>query len=96
MTYYAIRQMSTGYFMPQSKRRKGFTWDEPVKDCIPRLFKRACDARNALNHWLDGKSELTYTVSNWTGPGEYSLTTKGNRYHLRDDMEVVRVAVEIM
>ena len=57
MIYYAIRQMSTGYFMPQSKRRKGFTWDEPVKDCVPRLFKRVCDAKRALNCWLDGGTE---------------------------------------
>jgi hypothetical protein len=58
MIAYAIRQISTGFYLPQKKRKRGFTNDEPV-DCnigkiLPRLFSKIGPAKVALFYWLQG------------------------------------------
>lgn len=59
MMYYAIRQISTGHYMPNwgSRRgRGGFTADKPTdpKICPPRLFYHKHNASKALKAWLKG------------------------------------------
>lgn len=93
---FAIRQKSTKYFLPNSGKRKGFTWDEPEKDCIPRLFKRRCDASSALNKWLKGRQMYMYTHVGATGnqPGDWCIdVVQPVKPRNRDDMEVIQVAI---
>lgn len=53
MKFYAIRQKSTGLFMPAGRSR-GFTHDEPTARVPPRLFMMKQHAQSALNCWLMG------------------------------------------
>lgn len=58
MRLYAIRQISTGFFLPQKeygKMNKAFTWDEPKEGCVPRLFQTKIGAERALGFWLRGR-----------------------------------------
>ena len=55
MTYYAIRQISTGWFLPTTRFNRGFTHTKPTEDCIPRLFDNKRGAVMALEWWLDGR-----------------------------------------
>ena len=85
MLFYAIKQTSTGYYMPYRKYSKGFTADEPKKDCIPRLFSRRRDAIAALKCWLQGKWEMKY----YYGPDDWGLDIKKQPNRNVEDMEVV-------
>jgi hypothetical protein len=64
MQHFAIRQKSTGKFLPASKRRAGFTNDVPCDgaDTPPRLFGKSAGAKNALRWWLTGP---------WRGSWDY-------------------------
>jgi hypothetical protein len=53
MTYYVIKQISTGKYLPL--RKKSQTHSNMTDKGPPRLFKRKGDARQALNYWLKGK-----------------------------------------
>jgi len=55
--FYAIRQKSTGYFLPHHFRELSgaYTKDKPLPNCMPRPFKTAAAARIALTAWLKGK-----------------------------------------
>lgn len=56
--FYAIREKTTGYFLPQSNRTtsKGFTNSEPcdTSELPPRLFTKEAAAKCALTWWLRG------------------------------------------
>lgn len=56
MSWFAIKQISTGLFIPQFPKNssKGGTWLEPTADRPPRLFRRQQDAKVALANWLRG------------------------------------------
>lgn len=58
--FYAI-QRDDGAFLPQMKRRKGFTSTEPVdmEERPPRLFMREQDAKTALTWWLRGATHVS-------------------------------------
>lgn len=53
ISVWAIRQKSTSYFLPARKGR-GFSFDEPTKECFPRLFPSRLSAIRALSAWLRG------------------------------------------
>jgi len=55
---WAIRQQSTGYYMPSAKGRHGTggTELEPGPTKTPRLFDTERAAKIALNYWLQGKA----------------------------------------
>jgi hypothetical protein len=56
--YFAIRRRSDGAFLPQSSRRRhGFTSDEPTLDRPPRLFTTRHAADVALTWWKRGVDE---------------------------------------
>lgn len=95
MVFYAIRQKSTGSFLPQRKSRKGFTHTEPSSGDIPRLFKRPSDAQNALNYWLAGKMQWQKVEDTWMGPGEWSVETFPQPRRDKADMEVVQVCMDL-
>lgn len=89
--YYAIRQKSTGFYMP-SGRRRGFTRDNPVdvKVTPPRLFRRKQDAVSALQWWLEG---ITTVYRSFDGDEDWNTKKEDNRN--ADDMEIVIVELRI-
>ena len=90
--YFAIRQKSTGHFLPQARkaRRGGFTHDTPVSqaDQPPRLFKQKQHADSALRWWLKGETVETWSDATPDGADPELITTpKADR--IAADMEVV-------
>lgn len=86
---FAIRQKSTGWWLPPYPGRAGGTHVEPSAQSTPRLFRRRQDARAALMWWLEGKVTASYDAY-----GEFNdLHTKAVCGRSADDMEVVEVKV---
>jgi len=86
---YAIRHKPTGHFLPQSKRRRGFTNDEPCPYPLPRLFVREQDAKVALTWWLRGITEAE-GHGPFDGPDfDDGLTTTPVPGRKAEDMEIV-------
>lgn len=96
MYLYAIRQISTGYFLPYRKSSKGFTSDEPVKDCMPRFFKKKQHAVVALKCWLQGKWEYSSYSNHWDGLGEIELVINKAPYRKTEDMEIVTITYVVV
>ncbi len=99
---YAIKQKSTGNFLPQSDRtvREGFTKMEPAFPLRipPRLFTTERAAKCALTWWLKGEVGLhTETDEDWLGH-PYTIATGPGKAHPvegrdADDMEVVPLSI---
>lgn len=75
-TVYAIRQKSTGYFLPMRfGTGRGYSFDVPTLDCIPRIFKSKRSAQVALNCWLQGEWKNEWHSKGYYGgfepPDEY-------------------------
>ena len=99
--YYAIRQRSTGWFMPEYGSRKGlggYTNNKPAPPSIrpPRLFLRERDAAVALKHWLAGVTTRHFSRRNafesFEDDVEY-LDTKPVAGRDAADMEIVEVQI---
>jgi len=96
MIYFAIRQISTGYFMPNYGSRKGrggWTNDEPQPlDIPPRLFLKRHTAQAALREWLKGVTYRVFTRSgSWEGDDDEKLISKPRASRVAGDMEIVAV-----
>lgn len=99
--YYAIRQVSTGWFMPEYGTRKGlggYTNDKPAPPSIrpPRLFLRKRDAAVALRHWLRGVTSVRVVRSGgptWGDEDTELLATKPVAGRDAVDMEIVAVQI---
>lgn len=99
ITYYAIQHKPTGFYLPASRRRKGFTHDEPVDAEItpPRLFLKKRSADIALRWWLKGKGESRWSTV--AGYGDYEpkeiqhVDTKKVESRKPEDMEVVAIYI---
>ena len=91
MILYAIRDTNTGWYMPASKRRVGFTSDEPIKDCIPRLFKRKSDAQCALNHWKRGITTTDSYFASHIGPLDCNINTTKQPHRSTMNMEIITI-----
>lgn len=84
---FAIRQISTGYFLPALARSGDRPSNyEPTANCIPRFFHTRKSATSALTQWLQGVWE-----NGWDMDGFGSL--EPNPVYTRDksDMEVVEI-----
>jgi hypothetical protein len=84
MTVWAIRQKSTGGYLPQ-----GGTWhtkDEPTARGVPRLFRERRFAVLALQWWLAGIAYTRHYRDDWGG-GDLVVEHQWNRQ--ADDMEIV-------
>jgi len=100
---YAIRQKSTGNFLPQAHkaRKGGFTHDEPVlaSDKLPRLFSLPRHAKQAMNWWLAGVTSAYHyqTGSPWDIPDwEEGIKTVPVQERKADDMEIVTVRLTVI
>ena len=96
MTYYAIRQKSTGHFLPQDGRGRGFTFTEP-NACLagpPRLFAKRASAGAALRCWLQGHWELRVA---YRGEDVYhDIEKKPRASRQPEDFEVVEVKLRVV
>ena len=97
MRFYAIRQKSTGLFLPASL--KAFTHDEPTDGKPPRLFNTAKGAKNALHWWLKGRITVDRGGGYSHATGDYDDWDKWNAEAVperrADDMEVVTVSLRV-
>ena len=67
--YYAVHKKTTGEFLPQLSRKRGYTHAEPtgLQLAIPRLHMSKSNARRALQAWVAGK---WYDICNINCDGE--------------------------
>jgi hypothetical protein len=92
---FAIRQKSTGYFLPiRWKSSRGYTHDEP-EPSFPRLLPSLLSAKRALAAWLRGEwSEDTY-IGDWGAEESYGPSPSPKPERDRNDMEIVRLSFRI-
>ena len=88
MQLWAIRQISTGFYLPYRKNGKGFTADHPSNIAIPRLFNKKSAATNALRWWLRGIWSAKY----FNGDRDIEVIYAPERK--ADDMEVVEMTLK--
>lgn len=90
--FIAIRQKSTGFFLP-ARSSYGFTHDEPVPpdESPPRLFRERRAASNALTAWLCGKWTTRPTPTD--GASIIDFTPQYERDH--KDMELVTIYLTV-
>jgi hypothetical protein len=98
MSWFAIKQKSTGFFIPQfgKNQSKGGTWLEPTDKQPPRLFRRRQDAKSALDHWLKGRLRRVYHVPegpNFIDEGDYSDEYIPQAHRFPEDMAIVEVTI---
>lgn len=95
LTLYAIKEISTGKFMPAGRGR-GFTHDEPKPAgarVAPRLFVTKRAAACALTWWLKGTCNAWYSDGYPVGPDD-SIPQPHTRK--AKDMKVVPVTLREM
>ncbi len=87
---FAIRQISTGYWLPPKPGRAGGTWVEPAADSLPRLFRTKAQASSCLHWWLGGQVRMIHNM--WDeNLGELAVTRVPSRNAAA--MEVIEVIV---
>jgi hypothetical protein len=90
---WAIRQKSTGYFMPASSKKRGYSRDEPTPDCVPRLFLKYTAARAALRMWLMGTWSTEFHADAFGEAERYYVDATPVEGRNADDMEVVKLLI---
>ena len=92
LTVFAIKQKSTGYYLPAGKKGKGGSWAEPEKGAAPKLFKQIGRANGFLTIWLKGGVKVSQYQ---TGDGDYDIGMSyvPQPHRNADDMEVVALAL---
>lgn len=91
---FAIRQLSTGYFMPAhfGTRSHRYSSDNPTPGCIPRIFPSRASAQVALSDWLRGEWKLE--VSRYGRDDcEQDLVVIPVEGRNKEDMEVVPLLI---
>lgn len=96
MTVYAIQHIPTkGYLPMRFGKSRGFSFDEPATNCVPRVFPTAHAAGCALRAWLKGKWEPEYETNDWDYRrdkiGASPVAVAGRK---AEDMSVVAMTLE--
>lgn len=88
---WAIRQKSTGKFLPARKNGRGYSFDEPSFE-FPRLFKSELSARRALSAWLRGIWDDAICDHDEWSHTDYKVGAQPRKVEGRDasDMEIVK------
>lgn len=88
MKTYAVRQISTGLFIPRLKpgKRRGGSHLEPSNIREPRLFHNKISARAFISNWCQGVFKLSYPNSL---DGECDITIIKQPHRIKEDMEIV-------
>lgn len=98
---YAIRQKSTGFYFPIHWNSSGYySYDEPVDNCFPRLFKSKISAQNAINSWCKGIwSKQTIQVDSYESfYPTYEETEPYPEYvegRNKEDLEIVSMEIDL-
>ena len=93
---YAIRQKSTGHYLPYYRRYRSPTHTEPSGTECPRTFSTLTAARNALNWWLEGKLTTRWMTNDDFGMGDDGLHLEPKPHRKKEDMEVVEVDLRVL
>jgi len=97
ITLYAIRQKSTGFYLPYpaGSSGRGGTHVEPVSplQSNPRLFTLERAAKSSLTYWLGGKISVHH--SDYGGEYDETWSTKFVASRRADDMEVIPVELKL-
>lgn len=97
-TAYAIRQKSTGHFLPMRwHNRRGYSHDKPTEGAFPRLFLKRSAAHLARVAWLKGEWQCEVEHDDWGG-GPYTVGAYPVHDPSRkaDDMEIVRLEINVV
>jgi hypothetical protein len=90
MKVYAVRQKSTGLFIPrlETGKRRGGSHLEPSNEREPRVFHNRLAARTFLSNWLKGiyRHEVYMTMD---GPEDDGNTIVPQPHRKKEDMEIV-------
>ena len=94
MRVYAVRQKSTGWFIPILKRgyKQGGSHSEPSSDKPPRFFPSRHSARSFLGNWLQGIHENDFSVD-YEGNEDYSVKVIKQEHRKKEDMEIVEFSL---
>lgn len=92
MKYYAIREKSTGFFLPQKIKGscRGYTFEVPKAKCVPRLFMSRLGACAALRAWVQGEWYRKFSTS-WEGETDEGIEVKPVLNRRVEDMEVIEI-----
>ena len=91
MKVYAVRQKSTGLFIPrlETGKRRGGSFLEPSNEREPRFFHNRAAAQAFLSNWLQGIFK-THRTTDWeTGDTEPELEIVPQLHRKKEDMEIV-------
>lgn len=97
--YWAVRQISTGYFLPEIGGR-GYTFTKPLPAhaCVPRLHFHAGSARRAMHAYCKGPHVRVHATGSYHDgiePEDYvDINTKKARD--KNDFEVVAVHLGVI
>ena len=86
--FYIIRRKSDSWFLPETYRC--YSYNEPVKYGVPRLFTSKKSAECSLTQWLRGIHETEWTPDE--GRVLCGVTPVESRK--REDMEIVPVELK--
>lgn len=100
-TRWALRQKSTGFYIPAPTRgtgvRAGISEFEPTGDGKPALYGSQASAKLALGQWLRGVQRQDYRIVG-AGPDEdvrFQMRVTPVASRRADDMEVVPVKLMV-
>lgn len=97
MTYFAVKHVPTGRYLPQLRRKRGYTHAEPAapEDRVPRLHRTKRQAKTALTYWLKGAWNEDY-AHNWeSGASEYCGNSPSPKPERKaEEMRIVKIRVE--
>jgi hypothetical protein len=85
-----IKNTATGQWIPQSTKAR--THVELTNISPPRLFRRRCDATQALDWWLQGKWYMA-KFGGWSEPSDYELTNSRVPFRKKEEMTIVKVII---
>lgn len=91
MRLYAVRQVGTNKFLPETK--VGYSFNEPIENCIPRLHSRAQDARKVITNWKKGRFEKTVSRYGYEHETHVDIIHMPHRDNIQ--LEVVSILIQV-
>jgi hypothetical protein len=96
--FYAIRQKSTGMFLPRIGSNRSNSYREPTNDLPPWLALKRGTANMMLTVWLKGHARQAWSAGSDTWLGREDPEPRGVDYkpvpgRVREDFEVVEVSL---
>ena len=91
MKVYAVRQKSTGLFIPrlETGKRRGGSWLEPSSEREPRFFHNRRAALSFLGNWLQGIFKNEHHEYPLEGYVEAYAVPVKQPHRKKEDMEIV-------